>query len=103
MPSVSPWNAAANACCGLPPDCRPTEFALAVRRAAQTPFLAGAGDRGWRANFDWFIANDTNVRRVLEGCYDSNIAGIARTGGAEGASEGRRYRRRHRRSAGVAV
>ncbi len=50
------------------------EFALAVRRAAQTPFLAGAGDRGWRANFDWFVANDTNVRRVLEGCYEPHGA-----------------------------
>jgi hypothetical protein len=50
------------------------DFALAVRRAAQTPFLAGGGERGWRANFDWLIANDTNARRVLEGCYDSNIA-----------------------------
>ncbi len=46
------------------------DFALAVRRAAQTPFLAGGGERGWRANFDWLIANDTNVRRVLEGCYE---------------------------------
>ena len=44
------------------------------RRAAQTPFLAGGGERGWGANFDWLIANDTNARRVLEGCYDSNIA-----------------------------
>ena len=31
----------------------------------------GSGDRGWRANFDWFVANDTNIRRVLEGCYDT--------------------------------
>src|SRR5665213_4135055 len=46
------------------------EFGLAVRRAAQTPFLAGGGDRGWRANFDWFVGNDTNIRRVLEGCYE---------------------------------
>lgn len=58
----------------------PGDFAVAVRRAAQTPFLAGAGERGWRANFDWLIANDTNARRVLEGCYDSNIA--AATAGA---------------------
>jgi hypothetical protein len=47
------------------------EFRLAVRRAAGTPFLVGSGDRGWRANFDWFVANDTNIRRVLEGCYDA--------------------------------
>ena len=45
------------------------EFGAAVRRAAATPFLAGEGARGWRASFDWFIANDTNVRKVLEGVY----------------------------------
>jgi hypothetical protein len=55
------------------------DFALAVRRAAQTPFLAGGGERGWRANFDWLIANDTNARRVLEGCYDSKIADVGGT------------------------
>jgi hypothetical protein len=48
---------------------RSEEFAAAVRCAAATPFLAGEGARGWRANFDWFIANDTNVRKVLEGLY----------------------------------
>lgn len=64
------------------------DFALAVRRAAQTPFLAGGGERGWRANFDWLIANDTNARRVLEGCYDSNIAdaGAASVANAAGGS-----------------
>ena len=48
------------------------DFRAAVRRAARTPFLTGTGDRGWRANFDWFIANDTNVRKVLEGLYDAH-------------------------------
>lgn len=48
----------------------PGEFRAAVRRAAVTPFLLGAGERGWRANFDWFVANETNVRKVLEGRYD---------------------------------
>jgi hypothetical protein len=47
------------------------QFAAAVRRAAATPFLAGEGARGWRAHFDWLIANDTNVRKVMEGVYDS--------------------------------
>jgi len=46
------------------------EFGAAVHRAAATPFLAGEGARGWRASFDWFIANDTNVRKVLEGVYE---------------------------------
>jgi hypothetical protein len=49
----------------------PDEFRAAVRRAAATPFLAGHGDRGWRANFDWLIVSDANVRKVLAGFYDS--------------------------------
>jgi hypothetical protein len=47
----------------------PEEFGAAVRHAAATPFLAGAGDRGWQASFDWLIANRSNVRKVLEGEY----------------------------------
>jgi hypothetical protein len=47
----------------------PEEFRAAVRHAAATPFLAGAGDRGWQASFDWLIANRSNVRKVLEGEY----------------------------------
>jgi len=49
---------------------RSEDFGAAVRRAAATPFLAGEGARGWRASFDWFIANDTNVRKVNEGVYE---------------------------------
>jgi hypothetical protein len=48
----------------------PEDFRAAVRRAAQTPFLAGAGDRGWQASFDWLIANGSNVRKVLKGAYE---------------------------------
>ncbi len=48
-----------------------SDFREAVRRAAATPFLCGAGPAGWRANFDWIIANDTNYLKVLEGRYDS--------------------------------
>jgi len=55
------------------------DFRAAVRRAAATPFMAGAGERGWRASFDWFVSNGTNVRKVLEGRYDSPAtAGAAR-------------------------
>lgn len=48
----------------------PGEFRMAVRRAAATPFLSGSGGRGWCATFDWFMANDTNVRKVLDGRYE---------------------------------
>jgi hypothetical protein len=47
----------------------PEEFRAAVRLAAATPFLAGDGDRGWRADFDWLVANRANVRKVLAGEY----------------------------------
>ncbi len=60
------------------------EFREAVRRAARTPFLCGAGPAGWRANFDWFIANGTNYCKVLEGRYDA--AGAAPGGPASDTS-----------------
>jgi hypothetical protein len=47
------------------------QFTRAVIKAQETPFLCGEGDRGWKADFDWFVANDRNVIRVLEGRYDS--------------------------------
>lgn len=47
------------------------DFREAVVRAASTPFLCGEGPAGWRANFDWLVANDTNYLKVLEGRYDA--------------------------------
>ena len=46
------------------------DFLAAVKKAQQTPFLRGEGARGWRAGFDWFIANNLNIYAVLEGKYD---------------------------------
>jgi hypothetical protein len=46
------------------------DFRAAVRKASETPFLLGENERGWRVSFDWFIANDTNYLKVLEGRYD---------------------------------
>jgi uncharacterized protein YdaU (DUF1376 family) len=51
-------------------------FRQGVRQAAKTPFLCGENDNGWRASFDWFIANDTNLSKVLEGRYDARQAKI---------------------------
>jgi hypothetical protein len=45
-------------------------FLEAVCKAAATPFCLGLNDRGWKADFDWLIANDTNAAKVLEGKYD---------------------------------
>jgi hypothetical protein len=43
------------------------DFKAAVKKAQQTPFLRGEGNRGWRASFDWFVANHVNIYAVLEG------------------------------------
>jgi hypothetical protein len=43
-------------------------------RRPGNPILRGEGSRGWRANFDWFVANHVNVYAVLEGKYDSAFA-----------------------------
>jgi hypothetical protein len=50
------------------------DFASAVKKAQQTPFLRGEGSRGWRASFDWFVANQVNIYAVLEGKYDGPAA-----------------------------
>ncbi len=47
-----------------------SDFKAAVQKAQRTPFLCGEGERKWRPNFDWFLANDKNVYGVLEGKYD---------------------------------
>jgi len=51
-----------------------TDFTAAVKKAQQTPFLRGEGARGWRASFDWFVANQVNIYAVLEGKYDGPAA-----------------------------
>jgi hypothetical protein len=51
------------------------DFTAAVKKAQQTPFLRGEGSSGWRANFDWFVANHVNAYAVLEGKYDGSGTG----------------------------
>lgn len=45
------------------------EFVKAVQKCVSTGWLNGSGERGWQATFDWLIAKDSNVARVLEGSY----------------------------------
>jgi hypothetical protein len=56
----------------------PEAFERAVIKARTTPFCSGSGERGWKANFDWFIANDTNYVAVLEGKYDDGKGSVNR-------------------------
>lgn len=41
-----------------------------VARLEASSFATGANERGWRASFDWVIANDNNWVKVMEGKYD---------------------------------
>jgi hypothetical protein len=52
-----------------------------VIKAQETPFLRGEGSKGWRADFDWFISNDRNVVKVLEGKYDHSQRADPRNNG----------------------
>jgi len=42
----------------------------AIDKISLSPFCRGATERGWRASFDWFIKNDNNCVKALEGKYD---------------------------------
>ncbi len=64
-----------------------TDFAAAVKKAQQTPFLRGEGTRGWRASFDWFVANHVNIYAVLEGKYDGPAAGPNNGNGGNHATD----------------
>lgn len=39
-----------------------------------TPFLRGDNEKGWSADFDWIIKNDTNYVKILEGKYKKLIS-----------------------------
>ena len=43
--------------------------------AANSTFLCGGGERGWKADFDWLIAT-SNMQKVLEGKYDNDNQAI---------------------------
>lgn len=49
------------------------QFTRAIQKAAGLPFMLGMNARHWKAGFDWFIANDTNYLKVLEGKYDHSF------------------------------
>ena len=67
------------------------DFAVAVQKAQQTPFLRGEGARGWRASFDWFVANHVNIYGVLEGKYDGPPAAQNNGNGGFHGSDSRHF------------
>jgi hypothetical protein len=46
------------------------QFKEIMAKIHAAPFLLGDNDRGWRVDFDFVIANDTNIQKILEGGYD---------------------------------
>ena len=50
-----------------------SDWQAIFERMDKTPFLLGENQRGWRATFDWIIANETNSAKVLEGKYDPKL------------------------------
>ena len=59
-------------------------WAEAMAKIPGCPFLIGQSERGWRADFDWFLKPDS-VARILEGKYDGG------TGGKDSARSPRRF------------
>ena len=60
------------------------EFKKAFTNAENSDFLKGKNNRGWRANFDWFM-NDNNLAKVLDGNYGN---GGGNNGGTQQDSKG---------------
>jgi hypothetical protein len=42
----------------------------AITKLGASSFATGGGDTGWKATIDWFLHNDTNYIKCLEGKYD---------------------------------
>jgi hypothetical protein len=48
------------------------EWDMVFAQCAQTPFLKGQNDTGWKADFDWIINKTENAEKVLMGKYAGN-------------------------------
>jgi hypothetical protein len=50
----------------------------AIMRILESPFLMGQNQKGWIANFDWFIQPDS-IAKIMEGRYADRTATVAIT------------------------
>ncbi len=46
-------------------------YKKAINKILESDFLKGNNSRGWTITFDWFITNDNNYIKILEGNYDN--------------------------------
>jgi hypothetical protein len=47
------------------------EWRVVLEKLKASAFCTGDNNRGWRADFDWIISNDTNALKVIEGKFDN--------------------------------
>lgn len=47
------------------------------KKIGESSFCNGENNRGWKADFDWIISNDSNWVKVIENKYANNAAGGA--------------------------
>lgn len=70
------------------------EVIQAVESIKRSPYLQGAGNRGWRIDFEWFV-KPNNFCKVWEGKYIGEQKGKKNNGGYNAAAnaeqEGKRY------------
>lgn len=45
-------------------------YKAAIEKIGKSNFCKGGSDKGWKASIDWFLHNDTNYVKALEGKYD---------------------------------
>jgi hypothetical protein len=68
----------------------------AIDKLVTSPFCTGSNDRGWKADIDWFIKDDTVVAKIIEGKYDAktrNKSSFAKALEREGIYENDGYRK----------
>ena len=49
-------------------------FKSAVTKAARTPKCIGDNADKWQVSFDWLVADENNIAKLLEGAYDSRTS-----------------------------
>ena len=48
----------------------------AIDRINASDFCTGKNDHGWKATIDWFVHNDNNIAKIVEGKYDNRPRAI---------------------------
>jgi hypothetical protein len=51
-------------------------YKAAIEKLSKSSFAKGHSDKGWKVSIDWFLDNDTNYVKALEGKYDDKPRSI---------------------------